>query len=174
MPPDDPRLAAQLDGLTLQPAVAADAAALADLRVLAMRESLERLGRFDPERARQRLLSAFDAGCTWHLTTGAQRVGFVVLRREAGAWVLDHLYVHPAHQGRGLGEAVLHWVFAQADAAGLPVRLGALRDSDANRFYQRHGFVLQAQTDWDNHYERAARPQGSSGANGTSRSTSRV
>lgn len=174
MPHDDPRLPVHLDALTLQPAVAADAEALAELRVIAMRESLERVGRFDPERARQRLLSAFDAGCTWHLTTGAQRVGFVVLRREAAAWVLDHLYLHPAHQGRGLGGTVLRWLFAQADATGLPVRLGALRESDANRFYQRHGFVLQAETDWDNHYERAPQPQGSSGASGTSRSTSRV
>lgn len=176
---DDPRPAIDLGTALLQPARAGDAEALAALRVLAMRDSLERVGRFDPERARQRLLSTFDAACTWHIADAAQRVGFVVLRTLDDALLLDHLYVLPAHQGRGLGGAVVHWVLAQADAKRLPVRLGALRESDANRFYQRHGFALVEQTAWDNHYQRPApnparHPQGSSGGSGTSRSTSRV
>ncbi len=78
-----------------------------------------------------------------------------MLRREADHLRLAHLYIHPQHQGRGVGAAVLAWVFAEAEAAGLPVRVGALRESDSNRFYARHGFVRVAQTEFDNEYLRA-------------------
>lgn len=141
--------------LQLTPAQDADAPALAELRVAAMRESLVRVGRFDPQRARQRLLDGFVAAHTWHVGWAGERVGCVVLRREADHLRLAHLYIHPQHQGRGVGAAVLAWVFAEAEAAGLPVRVGALRESDSNRFYARHGFVRVAQAEFDNEYLRA-------------------
>jgi GNAT superfamily N-acetyltransferase len=141
--------------LNLTPALDTDAPALAELRVAAMRDSLLRVGRFDPQRARLRLLDGFSAAHTWHVGWAGERVGCVVLRREADHLRLAHLYLHPQHQGRGVGAAVLAWVFAQADAARLPVRVGALRGSDANRFYARQGFVLVAQAEFDNEYLRA-------------------
>lgn len=144
-----------VSALHLTPAQDADAPALAELRVAAMRESLLRVGRFDPQRARQRLLDGFVAAHTWHVGWAGERVGCVVLRREADHLRLAHLYIHPQHQGRGVGAAVLAWVFAEAEAAGLPVRVGALRESDSNRFYARHGFVRVAQTEFDNEYLRA-------------------
>lgn len=53
-----------------------------------------------------------------------------------------------------MGAAVLAAVLADADTRALPVRLGALRDSDSNRFYQRHGFVKTAESEWDIYYVR--------------------
>jgi hypothetical protein len=53
---------------------------------------------------------------------------------------------------------VLRDVFSSADARGQALRVSALRESDANRFYVRHGFELVERTDWDNHYRRPARP----------------
>jgi hypothetical protein len=47
-------------------------------------------------------------------------------------------------------------VFAEADAAGQPVHVGALRESASNRFYQRNGFVLVEQGEFDNCYVRHA------------------
>ena len=121
-----------------------------------MRESLERLGRFDPQRARDRFLSAFDPAFTRHVLLDGRRVGFVVVRPQDDGWLLDHLYVAPAAQGRGVGAAVMAQVLAEADARGLPMRVGALRGSDANRFYARHGFELVEQGEWDNFYRRPA------------------
>jgi GNAT superfamily N-acetyltransferase len=69
--------------------------------------------------------------------------------------LLDHLYVRPGHQGKGIGAAVLAQVFAEADAAGLQVRVGALRGSESNRFYARHGFVQVEQGEFDNYYVRS-------------------
>jgi GNAT superfamily N-acetyltransferase len=86
-----------------------------------------------------------------------ERVGFVVVRLQDDGLLLDHLYLLPRAQGRGVGAAVLADVLARADASRLPVRVGALRGSDANRFYQRHGFELVEQGEWDNHYRRPAR-----------------
>jgi GNAT superfamily N-acetyltransferase len=122
-----------------------------------MRESLERIGRFDPERARTRFLDTFDAAHTRHVVADGARVGFVVLRPEGDDLLLDHLYLLPSCQGGGIGAAVLADVFAQADARGSCVRVGALRESDANRFYARHGFELVEQGAWDNHYRRTCR-----------------
>ena len=124
-----------------------------------MRESLERLGRFDPQRARERFLGAFEPALTRHVVVGGERVGFVVVRPQGDGLLLDHLYIVPTAQGRRIGAAVVAHVLGQADALGLPVRVGALRESAANSFYVRHGFVLTRVGEWDNHYERAAPTQ---------------
>ena len=143
--------------ITFEPAAEADADALAALRVDAMRESLERVGRFDPTRARTRFLDAWRAEHTRHVLADGVRVGCVVVRPADGGLMLDHLYVRPGFQGRGIGAAVLADVFAHADARGCGVRVGALRDSDANRFYVRHGFQLVERGEWDNYYRRSPR-----------------
>jgi GNAT superfamily N-acetyltransferase len=140
--------------VTFEPVVADDAEALVAIRIAAMRESLERIGRFDAQRASDRFLASFEPALARHLVVDGARVGFVVVRPQGDGLLLDHLYVLPSAQGRGIGGAVLAAVLADADARGLPVRVGALRESAANRFYERHGFVLASQAQWDNHYER--------------------
>jgi GNAT superfamily N-acetyltransferase len=136
----------------LTPASAQDAEHLAALRVEAMRESLEQIGRFDPIRARQRFLSGFDPSLTHHIELAGARVGFVVVRPSEEGLLLDHLYVRPAHQNKGIGAAVLQQVFALARTQGCTVRVGALRGSRANEFYRRHGFIEVAQEEFDIYY----------------------
>jgi len=143
--------------ITFEPARASDASGLADLRVEAMRESLERVGRFDPQRARSRFLDGFAPADTLHILEQGVRVGFCVVRLEPdGAWCLQHLYIRPGHQGLGVGAAVLTRLLARADEEGRAVRVGALKESASNRFYARHGFVLVEQSEFDNHYLRPA------------------
>ncbi|RXT59855.1 hypothetical protein B1F74_26540 [Pseudomonas syringae] len=67
------------------------------------------------------------------------------------------MYIKPAVQGQGIGAAVLRQVFAQADATASTVRVGALKESDSNRFYVRHGFQLVESGDFDNYYLRPQR-----------------
>ncbi len=141
---------------SLEPAQPSDLDALVKLRIAAMQESLERIGRFDPERARGRLAACYEPEHTRHIVVDGARVGFVVVKPQATEWLLDHLYLHPSAQGRGTGAAVLAQVIAQADAADMPLRVGALNGSDANRFYQRCGFVLVEATALDNYYVRKA------------------
>ncbi len=149
--------ATQTPGLAFVAATAQDAEALVALRIAAMRESLERIGRFDPTRARERFLAGFAPERTQHIALDGVHVGFFVVKPDGGTGLLlDHLYLQPAHQGKGIGAAVLAHVFAQADATGQALRVGALRGSDSNRFYLRHGFVLVEQGEFDNYYMRAA------------------
>ncbi len=144
--------------LSLLAASEDDFEALLSLRMAAMRESLQRLARFDPQRARERLGRAFEPAHTRHILQGGERVGFVVLLPMPAAapdhCVLDHLYIAPQAQGQGVGSWVMAQVLAEADRMGLPVRVTALKFSDANRFYQRHGFELQHTSEWDLHYLR--------------------
>lgn len=120
--------------ITFEPAGAADAEAWASIRVEAMRESLERDGRFDPQRTRNRFLSGFSPDHTFHILLLGERVAFYVVKPEASALLLDHLYVMPARQSKGIGAAVLAEVFTRADQTGVSVRVGALKESDSNRF----------------------------------------
>jgi len=142
--------------LSLAPAYDDDFEALLSLRMAAMRESLQRLGRFDPQRARERLSRAFEPAHTRHILQGSERVGFVVVLPRMDHLVLDHLYVAPPAQGQGIGSWVMAQVLDEADRLGLSVRVTALKLSDANRFYQRHGFELQHTSEWDAHYVRPA------------------
>jgi GNAT superfamily N-acetyltransferase len=138
-----------------EPTSSHDLEALVGLRLRAMRESLERMGRFDEQRVRERLAATFDPAQTQHIVCDGRRVGFIALLKLPHALKLDHLYIEPACQSRGLGHQAMQWALAQADAAQLPIELTALKRSASNRFYLRHGFVALAQTEWDTHYRRS-------------------
>ena len=145
---------------TLQflPTLEADGESLATLRVEAMRESLERIGRFDPSNARRRFLANFNPTRTIKVCVGDQCVGFYALRDEQTYFYVDHLYVRPGHQGQGIGAAVLQRLFSMADERNIEIRLGALKQSDSNRFYVRHGFLMADEGEFDNYYVRQALP----------------
>jgi len=140
--------------LSLGSVAAEDFESMADLRAEALRDSLERLGRFDPVRVRERLRSAFEPAYMRHILVNGERAGYLTLIPHAGSGSLrlHHLYVRPAHQGQGVGAWALEWVKAQGRASGKDITLGALRSSDANRFYLRHGFQLIEEQEFDLEY----------------------
>jgi GNAT superfamily N-acetyltransferase len=142
--------------LELRPAGEGDFEAMLSLRLMAMRESLERIGRFDPDRARERLAREFRPSCTRHILRNGELVGYVVVIERPGELVLDHLYIHPQAQREGIGSWVMRQVIAEADAKTLPIAVKTLKLSDANRFYERHGFVLHERSEWDLTYIRPA------------------
>lgn len=146
----------QGDRITFAAVTNTDFDALAELRIAAMRESLERVGRFDPERARERLRNSFDPEHTQVILVDGACVGFYSLRPVDDKLHLDHLYVHPDFQSQGIGSHVMKRLMAEADARELSMYLGALRESASNRFYQRHGFVKTREDEWDIYYVRDA------------------
>lgn len=152
-----PRAAARAESVSLQPVRLEESEELVRLRIAAMRDSLERIGRFDPMRARERFLSSFVPEHTSHILFEGERVGFLAIKPTTDGLSLEHLYVQSEHQGRGIGATVLGILFAAADSQALPLRVGALRGSDSNRFYLRHGFVRVGESEWDIYYERAAK-----------------
>jgi GNAT superfamily N-acetyltransferase len=143
-----------MDGFSLLPAHADDFEALFALRLRAMRESLERIGRYDEQRARARLADGFDPTHTQHIVADGRRVGFVVYKLLSHTLRVNHLYIDPPEQRRGIGRQVLHWICELADRHQVPVELVALKGSAANRFYLRHGFVATGEGEWDIDYVR--------------------
>lgn len=129
----------------LRTAGPADVEAIAELRAAVMRPDLERLGRFDEHRVRQRLRDSFSPRHTSVIVAEGAFAGSVTVRpAEDGRW-LEHFYLAPELQGRGLGSAVLRALLERTDAEGVPVRLNVLQGSAARRLYERHGFAMEAQ-----------------------------
>ena len=134
--------------LALEPVVDADFEAMLALRIDALRESLERLGRFNPEVARARLKAQFPPEWMRHLVRDGERVGYFTVEPREGELCLHHLYLTPAVQGQGIGA----WVIGHVKQRGLPISLAALRESRANDFYRRHGFRVVQEQDFDIEY----------------------
>ncbi|MFF4803255.1 GNAT family N-acetyltransferase [Streptomyces sp. NPDC001351] len=132
-------------GWVLRGAVAADIEVIAELRATVMRADLERLGRFDEYRVRQRLRDSFSPQYTSVIMLGGELAGCLTVRPAEGRLWLEHFYLAPHCQGRGLGSAVLRTVLQRADAQGVPVGLNVLRGSAARRLYERHGFVVESE-----------------------------
>ncbi|MGA7206530.1 MAG: GNAT family N-acetyltransferase [Specibacter sp.] len=144
----------------LRPAVARDAEWIAELRAVVMRPDLERLGRFDPVWVRQRFLNAFDPAVTFIIEAGTESIGCVAVRPDDDARWLEHFYLAGAHQGQGIGAAVLAAVLAGADDS-LPFRLNVLQGSPARRLYERYGFVVDSEDPVDVFMVRPLGPVGS-------------
>ncbi|MFE7854777.1 GNAT family N-acetyltransferase [Streptomyces sp. NPDC057403] len=129
----------------LRPATRADLEAAAELRAVAMRPDLERLGRYDEHRVRQRLRDAFAPEHTWVIEADGAFAGCVALRPAEDAHWLEHFLLAPSLQGRGVGSAVLRELLGRCDRAGVPVRLNVLQGSPARRLYERFGFMPQSE-----------------------------
>jgi GNAT superfamily N-acetyltransferase len=132
-----------------------DFEAVLALRIRALRPGLERLGRFSPERARERLAADFVPQHARHVLWDGERVGYLNLQPEGeDALRLVHLYLDPAAQGRGIGSTAMRWVLQQADVAQRSLHVTALQGSRAVAFYLRHGFAEVAQDALDVHLVR--------------------
>ncbi|QYC38272.1 Acetyltransferase (GNAT) family protein [Nonomuraea coxensis DSM 45129] len=124
---------------------------MAELRAVVMRADLERLGRYDEHRVRQRLRDGFLPAHTWVIEVDGVFAGCVALRpagdgegdgRSSGYW-LEHFYLDPTAQGSGIGSAVLRELLERCDREDATVRLIVLRGSPARRLYERHGFTFE-------------------------------
>ena len=143
----------------LRPGRAEDVEPIAELRAEVMREDLTRLGRYDEHRVRQRLRDGFSAAHTSVIELDGALAGCVTVRpyENGEGLYLEHFYLAPETQGRGLGTAVLRGLLDRADAAGVPVRLVVLQGSAARRLYEREGFGLESEDPVDVLMVREAR-----------------
>ncbi|MBM9504230.1 GNAT family N-acetyltransferase [Actinacidiphila acididurans] len=129
----------------MRPAQASDVEAVAELRAVVLRADLERLGRYDGQRVRQRLRDGFDPAHTWVIEVGGAFAGCVALRPAEDAHWLEHFYLVPHLQGSGIGSGVLRRLLERCDRRGVLVRLNVLQGSAARRLYERHGFSAESE-----------------------------
>jgi GNAT superfamily N-acetyltransferase len=68
--------------------------------------------------------------------------------KEPGVYKLHKLYVLPGQQGKGLGRAMLQYIFEaiQPEGAGL-LRLNVNRYNKARQFYEKMGFAVVKEED---------------------------
>lgn len=128
---------------TLRPALPEDVEVIAELRAVVMRPDLERLGRYDGRRVRQRLRDSYAPEHTSIVEAMRRLRGMRGAAVTADGWWLESFLLSPALQGHGIGSAVLRTLLDRADAERVPVRLNVLRGSAARRLYERHGFALE-------------------------------
>ncbi|WP_155373640.1 GNAT family N-acetyltransferase [Catellatospora vulcania] len=129
----------------LRPAAAADVETVAELRAVVLRADLERLGRYDEHRVRQRLRDRFAPEQTWVIEVAGTFAGCVSLRPAEDTHWLENFYLAPHLHGGGIGAAVLAGLLEQCDRDGTVVRLQVLQGSPARRLYERHGFTAESE-----------------------------
>jgi GNAT superfamily N-acetyltransferase len=99
-------------------------------------------------RAAWRVVGAYDA-------SGAM-VGFARAFGDGGSYYLSDVYVLPAHQGAGLGKAIVRAMIDDGPGAG---SRWMLHTADAHGLYRQFGFAAPD----DRYLERPARPGRSPG-----------
>jgi GNAT superfamily N-acetyltransferase len=129
----------------LRPASVADLEPAVELRAVAMRADLIRLGRYDEHRVRQRLRDAYAPEHTWVIEVGGAFAGLVALRPAPDAHWLEHFFLAPDVQGSGVGSGVLEELLRRCDRDGVLVRLNVLQGSPARRLYERNGFLTESE-----------------------------
>ena len=83
----------------------------------------------------------------WMTEQSGTATGFIALRAD---WI-DHLYIHPEHQRRGLGTSLLAVAQASADS----LRLWTFQcNAGARQFYEEHGFRIEQETNGATNDER--------------------
>ncbi|KFG98489.1 GCN5 family acetyltransferase [Burkholderia paludis] len=130
----------------LRTACQADLPFLLTLRRLTMTAHLQRVGSPTDDEAHTRRIEAhFDDAMI--VCEGAAPIGLLKVTRAAGEWHVHQIQILPAHQGRGIGEALLQVLLDDAARANVPVSLSVVHGNPARRLYERLGFRVASEAD---------------------------
>lgn len=89
-------------------------------------------------------LSQFPHAVDRVVWVGEQRVGRLLVDRNAGGMQIVDIALLERFRGQGLGTQLLRDLSAEADAAGIGIGLSVRLDNPAERLYLRSGFVRTA------------------------------
>ena len=125
-----------------------DRATVGEVYLAARRDALPYLPQVHPDEETAAFFGGLvDKGIVTVAEHEGRVAGFLAL---AGDWV-EHLYVAPGAQGRGLGSALL----AQAQGRRERLQLWVFqRNTRAIAFYEHHGFAVAERTDGSGNEER--------------------
>ncbi len=150
-PPDlAPSSAVTADDVVLRRAEPSDAAAIADVWLRSFGAALPSVRRANSEDEVRRWIR--DVLVPRHDAWVAEADGAVVGVLALSAGWLDQLYLDPAWRGRGLGDRLIA-LAKRLRPAGLQLWTFQVNEP-AQRFYERHGFVVVERTDGSRNEER--------------------
>jgi ribosomal protein S18 acetylase RimI-like enzyme len=126
-------------GLSLRPAVEADIPFLLALRQATMTAHFAASGEQVTAQAhRERVLYRYENAQV--IERGGAPAGLFKVTRDAGAWQLVQIQLSPELQGKGIGQALISELIAEARAAGASLTLHVLHQNPARHLYERLGF----------------------------------
>ena len=136
-------------GYRLLRAVARDQRWLDQLRRTVYRELfIATFGKWDERRHARHTRECWDRGHISIIQVDGERVGMIQILDHPHSVEIGEVQIQPAYQRRGIGSRVLSDVISQAHKRGKSVALSvALKNEQAYRFYQRHGFRQISQTE---------------------------
>jgi len=120
---------------------------LVELRARVLRRDLERLGRYDEHAVRDRMRRGFHPEWTRVIVVSDVDAGCITTRSDGDVRWIEHFYLEPDVQGRGIGGEVLRTVLDEPFKGR--TRLNVLQGSAARRLYDRHGFIVDAEDEID-------------------------
>jgi len=114
----------------------------------AYRDYVEQVWGWDEEQQRQLQEEWFAPEKFQVIQAAGVDVGFLGVVHEPECVRLNQIYLLLEHQNRGIGSACVTRILDEADALGLPVRLGVLKvNPRAMALYRRLGFQPTGETD---------------------------
>ena len=130
----------------LRPAQEADVPFLVHLREVAMDPHHRAAGIFQtPAEMEERVRSHWDEAQVIELD--GRPVGLWKLWRQPEVWWILQVQILPEAQGRGIGAKLICGLSAEADSAGVALKLKVLKTNPARRLYERLGFVIVGDDD---------------------------
>ncbi len=94
-----------------------------------------------------RLMYRFD--CAEVLLQDGLPVGLLKVSRDGAQWKIIQIQLVPELQGQGLGADLLTTVIAEADNANAAVALSVLKGNPARALYERLGFAIVGETEYE-------------------------
>lgn len=110
---------------------------LLELRIRVMKPSLEKVGRFDYQRSRNRFLNSFIPEQTTIIKEHKYLLGFYMISEKDEELFFNHSYIDSAYQGKGIGKQILNKVKEYSNQINKDIKLEALKESRANTFTSR-------------------------------------
>ncbi len=129
--------------VSLRPSVPDDIDWLVELRAAVLRADLERLGRYDSVRVRERMRASFVPAWSRIVVLDGVDVGSISTRLDGDVRWIEHFYLSPKVQGQGIGSTILRTVLDEPHHGD--TRLNVLQGSAARRLYERFGFVIDTE-----------------------------
>ncbi|MBH5317854.1 GNAT family N-acetyltransferase [Paenibacillus sp. GSMTC-2017] len=131
-----------MEQITFRQSQSSDCETIANLRAVVLCDDLTRLRRFDEEKVRQRFRNSFEPAHTWIIEIDSAFVGCFAFKPTLDGYLLEHFYIHPNYQGKGIGSQVIRNLLEHHVIEGTCITLNVLQGSAARRLYERFGFIV--------------------------------